>query len=478
MANWSQKKLLMTMGGLVLVVGGASAGGVYYTHGLIEAMGAQVTEKSQAIVVADNKIRKIPRLENEVLILRENLGEYVKILPDEQSLNDFLRSLQKFERQSGINGTGLKKKASRARRGKNKSPGSFTPIAYTYEMTATLWQALTFMNLIENFERFVSITEFSISRGLGNRGGLEMIEGEVVHSIHLTMQTYKYNNASKGEDVEIPNYEDRLDDLREEIWKRMQAIRIDRYEHPGMQGRRDVFVDPRESGVSNSNDPSNAEQRAILEKYVGAVSEMRGMQDLLSAKETTLFDQFKIRKRFKKTLSDVIASLPDDESLIVYRPYRLRWSQDVLIPLEEIEQMLAQAGPSPVPKADPYLPLAEIEELIEDMSNDCNSGQLEQARERYESVRDRLSVPVDDQRYDLAVSAKSWHHKASTAIDFKGLDLDVQGVVVNYTGRSGVLLNGEVFAEGDFVEEDLLVKQVEAEQVWFVFRGLTLVRTM
>ena len=58
------------------------------------------------------------------------------------------------------------------------------------------------------------------------------------------------------------------------------------------------------------------------------------------------------------------------------------------------------------------------------------------------------------------------------------LDLDVQGVVVNGTGRSGVLMNGEVFEEGDYIADDLLVKMVEEEQIWFVFRGLTLVRTM
>ena len=112
------------------------------------------------------------------------------------------------------------------------------------------------------------------------------------------------------------------------------------------------------------------------------------------------------------------------------------------------------------------------------MTDDCNNGQLEQARERYEAVQDRLAVPVGDARHSLAVDAKSWHHKATTALDFKGLDLNVQGVVVNGTGRSGVLLNGETYEEGDYIADDLLVKLVEEEQVWFVFRGLTLVRTM
>ena len=55
----------------------------------------------------------------------------------------------------------------------------------------------------------------------------------------------------------------------------------------------------------------------------------------------------------------------------------------------------------------------------------------------------------------------------------------VQGVVVNGDrGSSGILLNGEVFEEGEYVQDDLLVKRVETEQIWFVFRGLTLVRTL
>ncbi|MAD32422.1 MAG: hypothetical protein CMJ88_01495, partial [Planctomycetes bacterium] len=108
-----------------------------------------------------------------------------------------------------------------------------------------------------------------------------------------------------------------------------------------------------------------------------------------------------------------------------------------------------------------------------------SAGRLEQARKRYEDAVDRLAVPSDDARYDLAVQAKRWHLKAVTALDFKQLDLNVQGVVVNGDrGSSGILLNGEVFEEGEYVQDDLLVKRVEAEQIWFVFRGLTLVRTL
>jgi hypothetical protein len=112
------------------------------------------------------------------------------------------------------------------------------------------------------------------------------------------------------------------------------------------------------------------------------------------------------------------------------------------------------------------------------MDADCRSGQLEVAKNRFETVSTRLNVAPGDPRHELVVQAKSLHAKASTALDFKGMDLKIQGVVVNHDGKSGVLLNGDVYEEGDYVSDELLVKLVEEDQIWFVFRGLTLVRTM
>ncbi|MCK5943585.1 MAG: type 4a pilus biogenesis protein PilO [Planctomycetes bacterium] len=474
MSNWTQKKLLLTIGGASLFVCGAAAGGVYYTQGLIEEVDVQITAKRGEVAVADAKIAKIPNLEKDVIILRENLGEYVKILPDEDQLNDFVRMINRFDNQSGVRGTGLKKKNTR----QGKTKGRFTPIEYTYEMTATLWQGLKFMNLVENFERFVSVTEFSIQPGKGNSGEPSTIDGEVVHAIKVTMQTYQYNGAAQGKEVVIPKYDDRKEELRDEIWKRMQAIRVDHYEHRGQQGRRDIFVDPRESGVNGGNDPSMAEQKAALERGIAAVEALEKILERRQSEEITLFERYSLDKRFKTELQQALVKADEDAGILKYLPYRSRWATDVVAPLELMQRQAEVGKPEPI-EQDPYLAKEDIQTLIALMADDCNNGQLEQARERYEVVQERLAVPESDERHELAVQAKRWHIKASTAIDFKGLDLNVQGVVVNGGGgRSGVLLNGEVFEEGDYVQDDLLVKMVEEEQVWFVFRGLTLVRTM
>lgn len=473
MANWTQKKLLMAIGGGALGVCLTAAGGVYYAQGLIEEVEAQVTQKKEAIAAADAKIARIPTLQKDVIILRENLDEYVRILPDTRELTAFVRMLNQFERQSGILGTGLQLKSRR----EGKSVERFIPIEYTYEGTATLWQCLKFMNLIENYKRFVSITDFSILAGSSGPRGEDSREGDAVHQVRLTLQTYTYNGKIEGKEVQIPDYASLKEALAEDIWKSKVAIGIEGYEHRGAQGRRDILVDPRERGDLQADGLSQPVQLDLLKRYVADIAQMREMLQRSRKQDTTLFEVYSLEKGIKETLEKIAATIDTDAGRISYMPYRLRWAKEVVKPLEDLRTAM-NAPVKPGGDEGLYLSVKEMEQLVADMDSDCKSGQLEQAKTRYEAVVSRLGVPANDSRHELAVAAKSWHVKATTALDFKGLDLKVQGVVVNRGGRSGVLLNGEVYEEGDYVSDDLLVKMVEEEQVWFVFRGLTLVRTM
>lgn len=472
MANWTQKKLLTTIGGTSVALCLVAGGGIYYTHGLIEEVEAQIAVKEKAVADADQKIAQIPALEKDVIILRENLDEYVKILPDNKELADFLRMLNQFNRQSGVQSTSLASKPRREAKGER-----FTPIEYTYDMTATLWQCLKFMNLVENFERFVSITDFSIQTGSEVRNE-DTRGGDVVHKVKLTLQTYAYNGKADSKEVQIPDYKNQKEALREEIWKRLRQIRIEGYQHPGQQGRRDILVDPRERGDLRIPGLSQVEQRGVLERNITEVARLRDMQQKSKKADTTLFEQYSLEKGLKEGLEKLATAMEADAALVTYPSYRLRWAREVVTPFEELRGQIASAGKDEPLKKDPYLGEKDMRQLVADMEADCDRGQLEQAKTRYEAVVSRINVPSEDPRHDLAVQAKKWHVMASTALDFKGLDLKVQGVVVNREGRSGVLLNGETYEEGEYVSDDLLVKMVEEEQIWFVFRGLTLVRTM
>src|SRR5690606_13029937 len=156
MSSWSQKKQLIAIGSGTLLVCIGAVAGVFYTQGLIDEVQVQIEGKQEEIAAADAKIELIPTSEDEVSVLRENLDEYVKILPDSKQLIAFVRMIADFEQQTGIKGTGL---ISRPRRNE-KGSQQFVPIEYSYEMKGTLWQFLKFLNLVENFERFVAITDF------------------------------------------------------------------------------------------------------------------------------------------------------------------------------------------------------------------------------------------------------------------------------------------------------------------------------
>lgn len=471
MASWTQKSLTLTIGGAALGLCLLAGGGIYYTDDLIAEVDAQAVDKQSAIDKAASRIRQVPSLERDVIILRENLGEYVKILPDQKELTDFVRMLNQFNRQSGVKSSSLvntQRTTSKTER--------FTPIEYKYEMTATLWQVMKFMNLVENFERFVSITDFTITSGSKN-GKVQVRDGDVVHNVQMTLQTYAYNGKADAKDVQIPDYQKLREELREEIWKRMQAIRLDRYEHRGEQGRRDVMVDPRDRGDVNGSGPSQEEQREALDRNIDALARLREMQDKIGKQNITLFEQYSLEKKLKEGVDKLALQIEAESSIVTFPPLRLRWSREVVAPFGELRTAVIVGKDAAQPK-DPYLPESELRQLVADLTSDCNNGQLEQAKSRYEIVMQRIAVPETDARYPLALAAKAWHYKAITALDFKALDLKVQGIVVNPTGRSGVLLNGETYEEGEYVSEDLLVKQVAEEQIWFVFRGLTLVRTM
>ena len=104
-------------------------------------------------------------------------------------------------------------------------------------------------------------------------------------------------------------------------------------------------------------------------------------------------------------------------------------------------------------------------------------GDLEMARSRYDAVRSKVDVPRGHSSYGKSITVKGLYIRALRAIEFSNLLLNIQGVVVNQNGKSGLLMNNVVLEEGDYVNDNLFVKAIGAEQVTFVYKGFTLIKT-
>lgn len=477
MPKLNEKQKLIAIAGAGLGVCLLAGGGVWWAKGLIDDVQKQIDAKKAEIVVAEQKIAKIKPTENEVIILRELLDEYIKILPDSRDVITFTKMLSQFEQQSGIQVNSYT--PARMIKAPGKSAERFTRVEYQYEMTATLWQFMRFISSIENYERIVSIKDFAITaaKGKGNKGAVKVGE-DLVHEMKLSLETYTYNGKGQGQDVEIPEYDEKRDALREEIVKRLVPLKQERYEHRGSLGRRDIFVDPREDASSGPGIGTDlAVQQKILGDYTKEITEVQAL--LASAKKAdTVFEQFGLQKQATERIGKMEAGIEEiaQKGLLTSQGVRFKWAKEVVEPLKAMRDQLS--GAQPANGGSLYLSLADTQELVSMMKKSLLAGDLEEARARYEAIAPKLNPDPADRCHELVVQARVLRDKAVTALDFRNLELKIQGVLVNHGGRSGVLLNNEVYEEGEYVSDELFVSKVEEEQIHFVFRGLTLIRTL
>ena len=152
MAKLSEKQVLLTVAGATVLLCGAAGAGIWWAMGLVDDQQQIIEQKESQIDAARKKIRKIKKAEEKVIVLRENVHEYVKMLPEDRELHKFFRTAQRFALQAGIQ----LDKAVPGRAGKRTA---FENVVYRFEFTSNLWQFMKFINFFENYERFVKVRE-------------------------------------------------------------------------------------------------------------------------------------------------------------------------------------------------------------------------------------------------------------------------------------------------------------------------------
>ena len=86
-------RVFLGIAGLAFV---GSAVGSWFSYQDFKDLEVEAEGIQAQINTARNKIRKIEDLEREVIILRQNLQHYVRILPSDAEVNEFYRNLQEF----------------------------------------------------------------------------------------------------------------------------------------------------------------------------------------------------------------------------------------------------------------------------------------------------------------------------------------------------------------------------------------------
>lgn len=472
MAKLSDNKKLLLIGGSALFLTCGALTGVYWAKGKAQEQRDEITKMRDEIAECDKRIIKIGELEKDVIVLRECVYQYVKILPEETDLNNFTRNANQFANQSGVS----MKKLTPGQNSGSKGT-KFDRITYQIDAEGTVWQFMKFLNCFENHERFVNVKNWSLMSGATHNPNPTLATAEATHHFSLVLETYMYTGGRGSKDVHIPGYANRKASLREEIYRNLQEVKFAHYDFKDARGRRDIFVDPREIfGPDQPQGQPMAQQKKIIDDFTVEIAQLRGLFNRTREVGITIIERMDLDRRLKQGL-DLMQARIDEvnaKALISFTPYKLRWTKDVVEPVDSLRGELTRVADQ---GRDRNLSEAELRDLFTAMKEDLTNGEPEAAKARFETAQERLEVLPQDPRYRTVLSVRKLGIQAQVAIEFSQKKLDIKGVCVFEGGRSGMVLNGQVVQEGDYIDDDLLIKAVGREQVEFVYKGFTLVKT-
>lgn len=464
--NEKQKVFAVAGGGLLVAL--AAGGGIWWSRGLVDDVSTKIVADKKAISDAQAKIDKINELESQVIILRENVDTYSKILPDDGEYNEFLRVTHRFGYMSGVS-LGDVQKGSSGKRGK------YSHYSYRVELTATLWQFMKFINLYESYDRFIRVVSYSLKAA--DRDDVAQAaakDADPSHKISLVLETYVYAGKGQGKNVEIPGYGKKRERLEAEIARGAQAVSLERYDYVEKIGRRDIFVDPRPAvGGSGGGDNPRQYQKQKIDEYLVRVTEAKDVFMRWQQPDLDYVSKETFARRLRESLSAIEQEAALVTPKITTQSLVTQWNNEVLQPIREMWRGL-RGDQREVQQNS--MTEERMRSLLAEMTGSVARGELEQAMKIHDDNADRLRFPDSDPRFLVAMEIQKVREAIQAAREFNDIPMKIDGVVVVQSGRSGILVNGSVVEEGEYLEDNLLLKAVGPEQADFVYKGFLLRR--
>lgn len=464
----SEKKKSLLITGIGALLAAILGGLIYMQHQKITETETEIASLEDQIAKGLEIIAKTPELEREVIIQRETDEVIAEILPDAEELTDFVRTLRKFEEQSGIRITDI-----RNRPGTGDQKQDFDKVVYSLKLNGDAFQMLAFFNLVESHSRFMSVPRIRLTAA--QRSQLEDANAGIRHEIDIDVETYVYEPKSGSTPVRIENFEHKRNLLLGEISHRQQALAIETYEYRGPRGRRDPWVDPR-IPITEGDSPllTIEEQIELVDGMVARVDDARRLYaEFLAA------DGLVEEMRARRELEEALVTIGDDilrieqAAQLSFVSAELRFGNEVVEGLAMLRsefEGVSQPGPS----------LEELQAIAGSMRTHLQLGEFEFALGDFESLVERLEhVPsYDTERVAVAEEILQLKNAADAFKEFEEFEIQIDGLL-HYEGSEPVaVINGISMLEGEFLDTGVLVQSIGANEIDFLYRGVTFSKSL
>jgi len=466
----SEKQLLILTIGITVLLCGGLGWLIYSDLQAIEDEEATISELESQIAAAEVEIAKIDGREHRVIANREMANKEVEFLPAQDDIETFWEVLEKYAEESGIRISAI------APTGKQeKVKGPIQSVSQLLMVRGTADEFLRFMNLVENHDRIINVTEYSITSG-------EEPDHEdptkVRHSIKLALTTFTYSKQIANTIVSIPQYEKKRAHPDVARWR--SKIKIQEkatYSLRTSLGRRDPFISARRKIEATSEEDEMDRKRieAIIERLIERIRTLEGTLDL----EETLRERkdiFRLAQQVKENREAFHALGRDidqvkQEKLIRNSELAERFRLEVLGPFEEVKKRIKDGEEN-----QPPMPLVEVKQRYEDIAKDFDERKWEAVRKK---VRSFMELSRDGDH--VVEEARPWVEKIADLLrrsnvikDFEKRKIVISAIIYSPNAISLAIINGKTKSEGDALDADgrVVIAEVGEDYVIFETEGV------
>jgi Tfp pilus assembly protein PilO len=443
------------------------AGGLlWWQNKQIDTSRVAVDALKSSIESSRKLIEGTSALEREVIVLRELTHVMKGILPDNDDVNNLVRTLQRFSEDSGVRISGLKKKSIDNKREKN----DFDKVGYTLSLEGDAFQFLDFLDLLESHSRFMKVPTFRITAA--QRSQLEK-EGVPAHKVSIDIETYVYEPKKDLKDVKIDSYDRKRDLLLGEINRRKEGLAVATYNYRGARGRRDPWIDPRvPSKPDNPSQLSVQEQMDIVQGLSERTADVLAKWEQVKTAENVI-----LKMMTRSEMDQALVTLEEDvrktlaDKLIAYVPSQRRLQIEVVDPLTELHKHLSATeigrGPSEV----------QLREIESSMVENQEAGEYKKMLDAFAVIDNQLAIAeTDPVRKPLVDRLRDLAYEARTVLDFEKIKLKVGGIVLMEGSAPVALINGKSLGVGDMLNSELVIRAIHRDEIEFIFRGVVFAR--
>jgi Tfp pilus assembly protein PilO len=498
MAKINEKQMIIGFVLVCLAIFGLFCYLSYVRYYEIEALKVTNKSKEDLIQKEEQKLREIDKFNIEISHLRREYNQYAEVLPDDKKLEEFLQAIREITEDLGIPPTNLLTTNSKD---KTKSANELAGVSVEMKFEATYEQAGQFMNKIEGYQRFISISDLkldskdSIPPKTANASSTSdgkndhiVVPEKMILDVSMKLNTYIYNEPVEQDQQGLLNTTPGISNI-----KKVAEWTPDASRDPFVYVVQLKKINKEETATGKEEPAENPEdgicqyyeedKRCTIKK--NGISDFcqkhfkiiddNGKEDTTLAKAKELLQ--KIEDAFDKGDQKALTKHYQEMDQVLLYPFKLDW---IKIEIEGVRQRYHKIKQDNRDKNRAII-LKKSLGSKSLMLSLFLEGKYEDCMAEYKQLTTLLSVDsgtIDPEFHTILSEARNLKEKAKIHLEFADLALEIAGIIwiQKHPEESVAIIDGATKSVDDYVNYGARIVEIRKGEVVFSYKGENIAR--